>query len=139
MSETNTVINALMRLERAGSESSKTTEKLLSAARLVSEKICQSYKLPLEASETGGFGVELPRGYILFSFSDADPNERRAICTGGVDFPDPVFDDRDSALRFAQDIATGWLDDLAAFIESQTTSDTDAADVLIAAASELSK
>ena len=111
----NSVINALKRLERAGSEHSKTTQKLIEAAGGLAEHIGTTL-----AGTQGGSDI-LPRGYIIQAGSLA----RREAW--GVYYLGHDQATRESALHFAHDIATGWLDELAEWVEAQGKENTEAA------------
>lgn len=108
MAENNSVINALKRLERAGSEESRATEKLKNAAEIVAAMIEQR----LEGAEV------YPRGsqHLNWDGSDTIPH------------------DRNSSLRLARAIATGWLDELATWLEQRSTESAEATATLERAA-----
>jgi len=136
--EDNGIINAVKRLERAGSEHSRATQKLFAAAAKVAAFIEE--RVPV--------GVDLPRGYytrevttnsgsarflcrdIPIPVEGDDENEAHvAYVTRYVDglgghvhgdFRTYVPDqDRETVLRFAEDIAGGLLDEIAAWLESR--------------------
>ena len=100
------VIDALKRLERIGSENSKTVEKIIEAAKELSATIVKAYALREGEmlSLRGGAGATRPSAYViahgLLRFQE-EPG-----------MPE-VFRNRELALRFANDIANGLLDAIA--------------------------
>lgn len=126
------VIDSLKRLERAGSESSRATEKLRLAARDVAEAI--------EAISMDFLGVVLPRGYVVemregsvyLMSREQDDNDycptRYAFYSYSRTPPT-----RTAILEFASDIADGWLDELATFLEARQAESIKAAEILEAA------
>ncbi len=102
------IINALKRLERAGSEDSRQTKKLVRSAETIGDYIATF--CPAEATGWDGEeGVDLPRGYCV------SPTTGH-LCCGN--WPQ-VGADRVRALAFADDIASGWLDELSAWLEER--------------------
>jgi hypothetical protein len=97
-------IDALKRLERAGSENSRTTEKLKEAAGLTLDCLNE---LGIPADKL------LPRGYTLNTLDE---------CT------------RTGAMRVASLVATGWLDELALWMEKENSTTTEAVETLRRAA-----
>ncbi len=101
------VIDSLKRLERVGSENSKTTQKLIDAASALEDLVLAQFPhQPNVAFERGGSirgmnGVKPPYRleYLIFN--------RRLINRWNQE---PVSQDRASAMRFAEDIADGLLD-----------------------------
>ena len=104
------VINALKRLERAGSEHSKTTEKLVEAARIVAEQLVALLPDGVTLREFRGdyertdddrllVQVELGSWARLTGVSTVTSYQRRA------------------ALKFAEDLAGGLLDQVASYLE----------------------
>lgn len=145
--ENNDVINALKRLQRAGSETSQSTEKLHEAVRVLASHITRLVP----------DGVELPRGYramVVASNVGGEtfltlPSEDRDEWTGerGVVYVDglggPLHGDfrceipaqtRKTSLAFAADVADGWLDELAAWLEARGAEDKAATERLQKAA-----
>lgn len=136
----NDIINAVKRLERAGSESSRTTEKLFEAATKVAEII--EKQVPV--------GVILPRGYKVVRVKSNVSSEiflavvdswNCECVTGYIDgigrylhgdfscwIPEQK---RDIILQFAKDIANGLLDDIAEFLENRSKEENNFADILI--------
>ena len=86
------VIDALKRLERLGSESSKATQKLIEAAALVESRIVEQFAAFDDVIEFPGTAYEIRDGKLYNA-----PGER-------------VSFDRGAALTFAADIAGGLLD-----------------------------
>lgn len=119
------VINALKRLERAGSEDSVATRKLCEAAETLAARVVEL----LPPVPFAGV-LELPSdwqsdGYRL-RWTDYDKT---------YDVGSGAAPDRQAALQFAVAIADGWLDQLAAWLESRTA-DSDAAAARLRAASK---
>jgi hypothetical protein len=124
--ENNNVINAVKRLERAGSENSRATQKLFEAASKVAGLV----------EKMAPDSVKLPRGYkVIYASANiggchflirGDEEEENADFIDGIgeylygDFncfiPNQT---RRSVLKFAEDIAGGWLDEVAAFLEER--------------------
>jgi hypothetical protein len=124
------VVDSLKRLERAGSESSAATAKLCQAADSLAE-----YIVSLLPGQTWGIN-DLPRGWrhdgrflIAPSYQVVEDD---SLC--GTDSEGDGQSDRQSSLWFAEAIATGWLGELAEWLEERTTQDTTAAETLKSAA-----
>ena len=109
------IIDALKRLERIGSENSKTVEKVKQAADRLSKHLLSV--VPEDAER-------LPRGYIVLNRS-----AERVLAIDG-ESPEVVSHSRHAALRFAEDVATGWLDDLADWLQAQATESESAVQAL---------
>jgi hypothetical protein len=130
------IINAALRLERAGGENSRATEKLHVAARKVADLI----------EGLAPVGVDLPRGYIVIRersnvgsalflklyrgqdkhAAEYGVNQRHSYWidgTGGYlhgDFHCEIPNQsRDGSLMFAKDVAEGLLDEIAEFLEQR--------------------
>lgn len=140
----NDVINAVKRLERAGSENSRATKKLHEAVRTVADFICD--QVPR--------GVTLPRGYftqrvhsniggetfLYLGTLYLGTGEDEAVgidTTGGYlhgDFNCPMpGQTRAGSLQFAKDVAEGLLDEIAVWLE-QRASESDSATKTLEAA-----
>jgi len=133
--KSNSVIDALKRLERAGSENSRATQKLRESATLVGNKISYEMGLPR--------GIELPRGYTILGVGEYNqPYLHQSVGAGEWD-GEPQFANveegasRDVLLRFAADIAEGWLDEVAAFLEERVRESDNAVQVLANGAAQL--
>jgi len=105
------VIDALKRLERIGSENSKTTEKLISAAKQLAEKIVEQYGPGLgeavsivEFIQESGSSIEDEFQVRRFKY---EIRSGRLYNAGSYEFVD---EGRDAVLRFSKDIAEGLLD-----------------------------
>ena len=114
----NSVINALKRLERAGSEHSRTTQKLIEAADRLAEEIAPMlWDIGLPHRGVRGKDTQLPRRYIIggdtreLAYLRDYHDTRHYLGHGKAD--------RTTALHFAHDIATGWLGELAEWVEKQ--------------------
>ena len=143
----NSIINALKRLERAGSESSRATEKLKDAARDVSRRIADLV-WPLDESDI----VVLPRSYRVVWDCNASLevgmpmplNERigAGIPPGTLDYHTlsaywPAQIPRDAALQFAKDLADGWLAELSDLLDARRKADEQATEVINNAKTDL--
>lgn len=133
------VIDALKRLERVGSEDSKTTQKLIDASKALERKICEQYNwLDEEASvvicisqDKWEDGKRIPDP-VQGTYSI----EHRET-TGGV-LPIPIFwkwllrngvrvsDNREAATAFAADIANGLIQRIAEDLEKRLGDSTKA-------------
>jgi hypothetical protein len=122
--ENTNIINSLKRLERAGSEQSRTTEKLIEAARALSEHVVEHLPndVQLGANVYGDEMVErlLPRNIAI------DRQCQLAYWDHMIGRYVAVDSSREKALRFAHDIATGWLDELAEWLEKRAAEDATA-------------
>lgn len=128
------VITALKRLERAGAEEGKTAGKLKSATAELA-----SYLVDLLPAVDDGddleAGIRLPRGYCLDPGGDLGTG---AWSEGGMVLsrhPEDIT--RADALHFAHDIATGWLEELAGWLEDENAENEDAAETLHRASAAL--
>ena len=128
--KSNSSIDALKRLERAGSENSRTTQKLREASVVVADTVVRA----VEAAQAEG--VELPRGYaVIDQYSNVgcftqlrndDGETLNSDCaTAGEEYLHGDFNrtfkvvGRDGILQFAADIADGLLDEIAVFLEER--------------------
>jgi hypothetical protein len=102
------VIDSLKRLERIGSENSKTTEKLLTAARDLSELIVRQF---LPGVGQGVTVATIERKNSLGWADDTNywvgPVGQKFLLTRNNV---PVWDNRSVALEFSKDVADGLLD-----------------------------
>ena len=119
----------MKRLERAGSENSRATQKLKDACKQLGEFIEQ--QVP--------HNVRLPRNYIVKGIS----NSYYLVKIKNIIFYDEeieCFDDaitdqepsRLLCLQFAKDIAEGLLDEVAEFLEKRKEESEEAEKILIA-------
>ena len=130
----NQIINAVKRLERAGSENSKATQKLREAAVTVAEFIIQQVGRPYSI---------LPRGYRIEEFKIKGQEQLVLIApatwhdgelesfllfdeelhpTESYHWDDYIYCKRPSKytlLRFSEDIAAGLLDEIADQIKEE--------------------
>ncbi len=113
------VISALKRLERAGSEDSRQTEKLCRAADTLADHITATLS-SIEAEITHpDVGVDLPRGWVFALatrrlVAPRYQEERGDTAVGSEEA------NRYGAMQLAEAVATGWLDELAAWLETRT-------------------
>ncbi len=120
------ILDVLKRLERAGSEDSKAIQKLHYAAAEVARVIEKT--VPVEH--------DLPRGYRVVQkdfdafFLVCRKSDREYWIDGRYpddDLPRGVpVQTREGSLQFAEDVATGLLDEIAAWLE-QRSKESDAA------------
>lgn len=124
------VIDSLKRLERAGSESSRATEKLNTAAATLATHLAEL----LPEREL------LPRGYVVRLAGDIRILASNASSSwDNEDYEDERWLNgnerrRDWSLAFAADIADGLLDDLAGWLEVREAESATATECLRAAA-----
>lgn len=137
------VISSLKRLERAGSENSKATEKLIAAAGAVAYTIAEM--IPAACFGADDFSANcysdncfvLARANTLDLIVDAE-NWRtgvRKVYLGQMDHT--VDADRDHALQFAAQIAEGLLDELAECLEAMGQASEKATEMLETAKAQL--
>jgi hypothetical protein len=136
MSKPNDVVNALKRLERAGSESSRATEKLMGAAvdvavaiekacpaELVGQDLADGYIVTRVRSSVGS-DLFLVRGPEEDGYGDSpewiDGNGSYLHGDFNAWIPDST---RAGVLQFAQDIASGLLDRIAERFEQAAAKD----------------
>lgn len=135
------LINALARLERAGSENSKATAKLHWAATIVAEEIEKNVPT----------GVWLPRDYKVIRHNSnigsdlflvqgrAQYGEVHHYIDGIGGYLHGDFNcsippkTRTGSLKFAKDVSAGLLEEIAEFLEKRTTAEKQAASTLEAA------
>jgi len=127
----NEIINAVKRLERAGSENSRATQKLKDACKQLGEFI--EKQVP--------HNVRLPRNYIVKETSNSYylVKIKNAFAYGeeveyfGNTITDPYKEpSRLLCLQFAKDIAEGLLDEIAEFLEKRKEESEEAEKILIA-------
>jgi hypothetical protein len=125
------VIDSLKRLERIGSESSKTTEKLLTAARELSELIVKQFfpgvgqgvtVATIERKNSSGWVDET-------SYWVGPVREKFLLTRNNV----PVWDNRGVALEFSKDVADGLLDRIVETLTERAKNDQEGLDVIEAA------
>lgn len=146
------IIDALKRLERAGDENSRVTEKLKAATVILAEKIQENIetwdKLPKGYQLLPGSG-EYNR-YLIKNLSEKDG---KVTYFNETQCEDPYFIDyhkdtflwisrsgkltRKGALEFAKDISEGLLDEISAHIKEAAKKAEKAAEVLEAASENM--
>jgi hypothetical protein len=112
----NAIVNSLMRLDRAGDAHSAANQKLLAAAVAVTAHV----------AERVGEGATLPRGYTTEGFGLYIPGRERlhGPCLTWNRLMYHYTQDRitlEAARHLAHDVADGWLDEVAAYLEARTT------------------
>jgi len=111
----NSIINALKRLERAGDENSRVTEKLKASCVELGEFI--EKQVPHD--------VTLPRDYIVkthrgsYYFGKINPDQSFAYDDEIYTINITVEPTRAICLEFAKDISEGLLDEIAEFLEKR--------------------
>ncbi len=104
----NGVLNAAMRLDRHGDRASRKNQRLIEAARVIG--------FFLDATAPPG-SMTLPRGYEL----RVEPGGRRYLVWPGIG-NDALLEAR----ALAEDIATGWLYEVAEMLEGRDRSQYEA-------------
>lgn len=137
--------NAIARLERAGAENSKATKKLRAAASALATWLEAQPGIPVD--------TEMPRGYYIHRVR-SNVASALFLCR---DVPDYTYDTREmcrvyidgtgaylhgdfhceipecsraALLDFAADVAAGWLEEVAQWIEERAAKDASASSVL---------
>lgn len=110
--------NDVARLERAGSEYSGWIEKLRKSVDGLAAFLAKTYNPP------GGSVIQLPQSFTFQWWSSREYRLIRYI--SGYDGPIEILleqrqKSRESLLKFAGIVAEGWLNEVAAHIEGQTT------------------
>ncbi len=127
------ITDDLKRLERAGSETGRMTEKLREAACASAKRISAS--VPDEA-----LGAELPRGYRVHSHDYGqwgtyhylyNPTGECIEGSGGYvggdfDYHWPSIPTRQAVLDFARDISGGLLGEIAGWLEDRSAVEAEA-------------
>ena len=145
-----TIIDALKRLERAGSESSWATNKLREAAkelakyveRIVPDDVDlpRGYWATTRSSNVGSCGFLNARSPERCEYTGDQLTEAIDGWDGYLhgDFNRPVCaPSRETVLKFAADVADGWLDELAEWLEKRTAEEDAATDTLETATAKL--
>jgi hypothetical protein len=148
------IIDSLKRLERIGSENSKTVEKIIEAARDIEKKIISQY----EQSESATID---PVGILLRIAKQTNCSIADVACSAGLDANvlygmrytiewrqneggglflgvDRVSTNRETALDFAKDLAGGLLFLIENDLLRRRSEEGQALDILQKAAGELS-
>lgn len=121
------IINALKRLERAGSEHSRTTAKLVTAANTLADHIIGQL-IEMERDATSDLVAVLPQG-VRYCVGP------RRLCLGEDELGEDIAvgsetTTRSSALNFAHIVASGWLEQMAGWLEQQNAANEKAAGAL---------
>jgi hypothetical protein len=152
LSQTNTmadVIDSLKRLERVGSENSKTTQKLIDAATELSSVIAQQFalspdeELPIQKWEEQKHAAELDEflshATVKFNYvirRQGDSNPALYLHKG------PITDvfvgrNRDAALEFSKDVADGLLEYILGVLEERRAESAKALSIIEGATTKL--
>jgi hypothetical protein len=138
--EGNGIINSLKRLERAGSENSRTTQKLKEATYKVADEI--ALRVAKAGSSDGQsylysdlYDELLPRDYFVTSSNGSSFRPELCYCKDRRKFAVVRYSKRGEPSReqiqgFAKDIATGLLDEIATFLEQRAQENEQAATTL---------
>lgn len=123
------IIDSLKRLERAGGEFSRATEKLRDSAVVVADKILEMTEPLYAGKQDWGSAVALPEGLEIHFIGDGktpvltfdhytawSPLSSRVADSRNES--DPAS--REDVLRFARMIADGYLGRLAEWLEKET-------------------
>ena len=131
------VVSALLRLERAGDEHSRTTGRLCNAAWLVADLLRRQVEaLPdqdAECSVRPGIDLDRRGVHVTLSWPNGEPRYE-TIAPYGQTEPVPT---RIAAFALAGAIASGWLDEIITWMASRTAADVAATVTLDAAAQRL--
>lgn len=129
MSNKPSIIDSLKRLERAGGEFSRATEKLRASAVVVADKILEMTEPLYAGKQDWGCAVGLPEGLeIHFIGTGKSPVLTFDHYTVWAPLSSRVADGRNESdpasrqdvLRFSKMIADGYLDRLAEWLEKKT-------------------
>lgn len=129
MSNKPSIIDSLKRLERAGEEFSRSTEKLRKSASVVADKILEMTEPLYDGKQDWGSAVWLPEGLeIHFIGAGKAPVLTFDHYTAWAPLSSRVADGRNESdpasrqdiLRFSKMIADGYLDRLAEWLEKKT-------------------
>jgi hypothetical protein len=138
----NSIINALKRLERAGKDNSRATQKLREAAIDVAQFV-------IDSTPRAFICKELARGYKVLGIESNVGKEyyfrvrgtgydctSRFLCIAKGHYQHGDFNawvdaaTREDVLSFAADVANGLLDEIATQFEAATVQDASATDTL---------
>lgn len=121
-----TLMDQLNRLERAGTAHSRASQKLREAARDVAAHVAQQLDdLARQGAEMERGEAPLPRGYTVASTRRA-PILCAPVLDDGSEYGEVINRDAEfsglptqrAAAQFAADLASGWLDEAAAAVET---------------------
>lgn len=124
------IIDSLKRLERVGSENSKTTQKLIDAARELASLITQQCGLPnFPDSENIILNEDRLEPFAKFQYFVA--NGRLVNGKRSTERHNAYVDEtRDDALAFSKDVANGLLDYIVRVIEERQAESTESLSTL---------
>jgi hypothetical protein len=138
------VIDSLKRLERVGSEESKTTQKLIQAAAQLSFLIASQFssigtrkvtvaQVPTFSTKDGLRQFRNVKYTVSEDKRQLQKTDQYRLYRDG----EYVADNREVALEFARDISKGLLDPITAALEKRQTEDTKAIAAIEGAAAEI--
>ena len=111
------VVDSLKRLERVGSENSKTTQKLVEAADRLAAVIVQQFDVP------DRYEVDVAPSFTRTRYSILNGR----LCNGQSRY---VAENRDTALAFAKDVAIGLVDGIVESLEHRNNESRAALDAV---------
>jgi len=127
---------AVRRLQRAAAENSRVTRMVFQAARVIQDYVLGMVPGHMQAEPADCWDRPssypiLPRGYaavvgnehVMYMLARLDQANGSWYWRG-------VDESREDVLAFARDVANGWLDELAAFLESDSASAANALQTL---------
>ena len=110
-------VNDLNRLKRAGDQDSKTNQKLIEAALRTADLIAKA----CITTDEDKMGSQLGRNYTILNRE----NRFCLVLRNGAPRGDVLFEERyvsrDVALKLADDLANGWLQELCEMLEQRNT------------------
>ncbi len=124
------IINSLKRLERAGAENSRTTEKLRQGAAQVADLICEVAPADLGVK---GYHIVVAPFHRFLALGEGEKETYVSISCSGYLPP------RETALAFAKDVANGLLDEIAERVEMDASEASEGLAVLRAASEAVKK
>lgn len=136
--------NSLQRLADAGEKNSVSTEKLVNAANDLAVKIAgylpayvrlpRGYQLVIAGTDRDGYDRHLAKYNTHHEVGNSIFGKPINLCDGWSYFA-PA--DRQDAIQLAKDIESGWLEEVASFLESRAGQANDATDILRHASAEV--
>ena len=121
------VIDSLKRLERIGSGNSKTTEKLIQAARDVENKIVEAFAASRHQTICV-LGMRTMVGGLVTHRPAYEISDLRLKRSSYEEYS--VSEDRESALEFSKAIAEGLLDEINDALQKRTVENENASAIL---------
>lgn len=136
--------NSLQRLADAGEKNSVSTETLFNAANDLAVKIAgylpayvrlpRGYQLVIAGTERDGYDRHLAKYNTHHDIGNSIFGNPINLCDGFSYF---AHADRKDAIQLAQDIASGWLEEVALFLETRAGQANEATDILRRASADV--